>query len=201
MKQEVKQRTSYLIIATLILLLSSVMVAVNAQEMQPSKTAASPVTGFRASFLRQVEDAEKKLIALSEATPQEKYAWRPAPGVRSISEVFMHVAGSNYFILGQMGIKPPAGLEADPEKITDKAKVVESLKRSFAFVHQTLMTTSDADLEKSINLFGDKATARDVLFLLATHVHEHLGQSIAYARTNGIVPPWSIPQGRQRSGQ
>ncbi len=194
--QKMKRCTLYIFVTALLVMSGAISVV--AQGMQSSKTAASSMTGFRASFLRQVEEAEKKLIALSEAVPQEKYAWRPAPGVRSISEVFMHVAGSNYFILGQMGIKPPAGLEAEPEKITDKAKVVESLKRSFAFIHQTLAGISDADLDKPVTLFGDKATARDVLFLLATHVHEHLGQSIAYARTNNITPPWSVAQARPR---
>ncbi len=194
-----KRYSAYILFA--VLLLAFNVVAATAQGIHSSNTAAAPVAGFRASFLKQIDDAEKKLIALSEAVPQEKYSWRPATGVRSISEVFMHVAGSNYFILNQMGVKTPAGLEANPEKITDKATVVNSLKRSFEFVRQTALNTSDADLDKSVNLFGDKATARDVLFLLATHVHEHLGQSIAYARTNGVVPPWSAVRGKPGPGE
>jgi uncharacterized damage-inducible protein DinB len=194
-----KRHAAYIFFA--VLLLAFNVVAATAQGIPSSNTAAAPVTGFRASFLKQIDDAEKKLIALSEAVPQEKYSWRPAPGVRSISEVFMHVASSNYFILNQMGVKAPAGLEGNPEKITDKAKVTDSLKRSFEFVRQTALSTSDTDLDKPVNLFGDKATARDVLFLLATHVHEHLGQSIAYARTNGVVPPWSVVRGKPGPGE
>lgn len=194
-----KRHAAYILFAVLLLAFNAV--AATSRGLHSSNTAAVPITGFRASFLKQIDDAEKKLIALSEAVPQEKYSWRPAPGVRSISEVFMHVAGSNYFILNQMGVKVPAGLDANPEKITDKAKVVDSLKRSFEFVRQTALNTSDANLDKPVNLFGDKATARDVFFLLATHIHEHLGQSIAYARTNGVVPPWSVVRGKPGPGE
>ena len=148
--------------------------------------------GFRGEVLADLAALEKKLVGLAEVTPQEKYSWRPGPGVRSISEVFMHVAGANFFIPGAIGVKPPAGLTRDIEKtVTEKAKVIETLKQSFAHVRQAITDTPDADLDKSIKLFGRPSTTRAAISAMATHTHEHLGQSIAYARTNGVKPPWS----------
>ena len=161
------------------------------QSAQAQKPSPPPAAGFRADFLRQLGDAEEKLIALAEATPADKFTWRPAQGVRSVSEVFMHVAGGNYFLSTFLGVKPPEGVGRDIEKITDKAKVVETLRQSFAHARRAAEGVSDADLERQVKLFGNDSTFRGVLFLMATHAHEHLGQSIAYARMNGITPPWS----------
>jgi uncharacterized damage-inducible protein DinB len=169
-----------------------------ATHAQAPKASSMPTSGFRAEFLRQLEDAEKKLIALSEAVPQEKYSWRPAEGVRSVSEVFMHVAGGNYLIPQAIGVKAPSGVGRDIEKISERAKVIDTLKGSFEHVRAALVHTSDADLEKPANLFGRQTTVRDVFFLMATHAHEHLGQAIAYARMNGVVPPWTAARQQQQ---
>lgn len=152
---------------------------------------AAPASGFRAEVLADMESLGKKLVSLAQAVPAEKYSWRPAAGVRSISEVYIHVAGGNYFIPAAIGTKPPAGVERGMEKtITEKAKVVETLRQSLDHVRQVL-AVPDADLDKSIKLFGSPSTTRAAISLLANHLHEHLGQSIAYARVNGVVPPWS----------
>lgn len=158
---------------------------------------AAPASGPRAELLHQLDEAGNKLIALAEALPQEKYSWRPGEGVRSVSEVYMHVAAANFNIPRAAGINPPAGLESDLEKITDKAKVVDILKRSFDHVRQALSSMSDADLDKTAKLFGNNTTVRDVFLLVVTHAHEHLGQSIAYARMNNIVPPWTAARQAQ----
>lgn len=164
-----------------------------AQETKPAAPAAKPAGSGKAEILWQIRDAEKKLIQLAEATPAEKFAWRPAEGVRTTGEVFMHVAGANYFFPTFWGGKIPDGL--DPrgfEKMgSDKAKVVETLKASFAQVTKSIEDLPDADLDKQIKLFGNDSTVRMAVLIVATHGHEHLGQSIAYARSNGIVPPWS----------
>ena len=160
----------------------------------PRLRAADAPKGFRGELLTQLADVERKIEDLAEAVPESKYAWRPAEGVRSVSEVYMHIAGSNYFLLGFMGVPKPAGLSPDLEKITDKTKVMEALKASFAFLGDAVRKTSDADLEKPTKMFGRDTTYRDVLFTTANHLHEHLGQSIAYARMNGVVPPWSLPK-------
>jgi len=156
--------------------------------------AQSPAkaTGFRATFLSDWKDSEDKLVALANAIPQEKYGWRPAKGVRSVSEVYIHVAGSNYFMAGPIGVKPPSGFNFNMEKtVTEKAKVIEALRASFAQVRQAVMNLSDADLSKPANVEGQQTTNEGALFFLAAHTHEHLGQLIAYARSNGIAPPWS----------
>ncbi|MEX1276149.1 MAG: DinB family protein [Bacteroidota bacterium] len=155
---------------------------------EKSGMAKSALAG---EFMANLADVEKKLVGLAEATPAEKYAWRPAEGVRSIGEVFAHLAGGNYFILSFAGVKPPT-LDRDYEKkITEKAKIVEMMKASFAHVRKAAMEASDADLEKQTKMFGRDTNYRNVYLVIVTHAHEHLGQSIAYARMNGLTPPWS----------
>ncbi|MCU1286961.1 MAG: hypothetical protein JWO13_3311 [Acidobacteriales bacterium] len=162
----------------------------------PAAATTSPATatGFRADLLKSLDDLEKKSVSLAEAIPQEKYSWRPGEGVRSIGEVYMHMAQGNYAYCGMVGNKAPADLDvAGLEKLAnDKAKVVSTLKQSFAHVRQTMnMQTSDADLEKSAKVRGKESTVRNALFLMQVHQSEHLGQSIAYARSVNVVPPWT----------
>lgn len=162
------------------------------------KPAAAPAAGgVRAEILRHIDDAQEKLLALAEATPADKFTWRPNDKVRSTSEVFMHVAGGNYFLPTFWGVKPPEGLGLrELEKETDKTKVIDAVKKSFAHAHKAIESVSDADLERTIKLFGQDATVRGAMMVVATHAHEHLGQSIAYARMSGIVPPWSAGGGQ-----
>ena len=165
---------------------------------QTEKPAAAPAAGgFRAELVRQIDDAEKKLIALAEATPADKLTWRPNDKVRSTSEVFMHVAGGNYFLPTFWGVKPPEGLGLrELEKETDKTKVIDALKKSFDHARNAITSAPDADLERTIKIFGQDGTVREGMMIIATHAHEHLGQSIAYARMSGIVPPWSAGGGQ-----
>jgi uncharacterized damage-inducible protein DinB len=165
--------------------LSGTLVTLGAQS--PAK-----VSGFRGIFLSDWKDSEDKLIALAGAIPQDKYTWRPGKGVRSVSEVYMHVAGTNYFMGGPIGVKPPSAFNFNSEKtVTEKAKVIEALRSSFTQIRQAVMNLSDADLSKPTTTEGQQTTLEGMLFFLAGHTHEHLGQLIAYARSNGIVPPWS----------
>jgi uncharacterized damage-inducible protein DinB len=154
---------------------------------------ATPPAGFRAEFIAEVDSVGKKLADLAGATPQEKYAWRPAPGIRSVSEVYMHVVGGNYFLPSFAGAKIPEGIDRNMEKsVTDKAKVIDNLKKSCENVKSLAANMSDADLDKKVKVFGGREmTQRALLVLMLNHLHEHLGQSIAYARMNGIAPPWS----------
>lgn len=157
-----------------------------------SALQTQPPGGFRADFLRQLDDVEQKVTALAKVIPQEKYSWRPGPGVRSISEVFMHIASANYMFPSMAGVRPPAGMSRDLEtRVTEKAIVLEWLQKSFAHMRAAMLATEDRDLDKPVKMFGQDTTIRNVFFTAAMHMHEHLGQSIAYARTNGIVPPWS----------
>lgn len=157
---------------------------------------AAPATGLRAEILGRIADIEGKIVGLAEAIPEEKYSWRPAPGVRSVSEVFMHVAGGNYYLPSFAGVKLPTTFERGMEKtVTQKAKVIAEVKSSFAHVKAALAQTPDAQLETKVKLFGQDTTWRGVYLVVLEHVSEHLGQQIAYARSNGVTPPWSAGGG------
>lgn len=155
-------------------------------------TAQAPPAGFRGDFLDQQDGVEKEILGLAEATPADKFKWRPAEGVRSISEVYMHLAFGNYLLTGFVGAKTPDGITGGMEKtVTEKAAVIDALKKSFAHLRAAVAATPDADLGKAMKFFGRDSTVGGILLAAANHEHEHLGQSIAYARMNGIVPPWT----------
>ena len=138
-------------------------------------------------------DARDKIVDLARATPEAKYAWRPGKGVRSTGEVFLHVAQANYWLPTLLGTKVPEGVtlkEMDTRPL-DKAQTIALLENSFAHALSAISSTPDAALADSIQVFGKPGSRMDVLMGLATHNHEHLGQSIAYARSNAIVPPWT----------
>ncbi len=181
-------------------LLVSAMALLLAAPHPARSQSADPAsaTGLRKELIGQLADAEQKFIALANAMPAEKYGWRPAAGVRSVSEVYMHIVGANFMFPGMAGVKrkPDVTLARDMEtSMTDKAQVVEMLRTSFAYAKQSVMDVPDAQMETSVDLFGTPSTNRGVLVVMTTHAHEHLGQSIAYARMNGIVPPWSRGSG------
>jgi uncharacterized damage-inducible protein DinB len=155
--------------------------------------AAAPTSGARAEFLAEIAYYEGRYTKLAEAVPAEKYAWKPGEGVRSIGEVYTHIVGANYFIAKALGAPLPTGL--DPKGImatsNDKPKVVQELKDSFAHFRQAILAISDADMDKAQKMFGQQTTVRGSFVMITGHFGEHLGQSIAYARMNGIVPPWT----------
>jgi uncharacterized damage-inducible protein DinB len=156
---------------------------------QNAPRAAAPMNGFRAEFFANLDDVQEKIMELAEATPAEKFAWRPATGVRSVSEVYMHIAGGNYFLATFLGVPAPKR-DMDLEKnITKKADVIAELKRSFEHLRDA--ARKNEDLEKQVKMFGGTTSYRGVLVTVLSHLHEHLGQSIAYGRMNGVVPPWS----------
>lgn len=177
-------------IAALALGIAAPALALDAPPTAPAGPAA-PTAGYRAEYLTALEDVQSKLAELAQAVPAEKYAWRPSEGVRSVAEVYTHVASGNYFIPTMIGVQPPATASKDLDKESDKAKVIAALKDSIEYVRQAVLETSDADLEKKVKLFGHDASEREVFSLLMNHMHEHLGQSIAYARMCGVVPPWT----------
>jgi uncharacterized damage-inducible protein DinB len=153
---------------------------------------ASPPAGLRGEILAQFDEAAGKLEQLADAIPQDKFIWRPATGVRSVSEVLLHVAGSSQFMLGGVGVPSTLKGENDLEHTTtDKAQVIAKLKEVNAAVRTALQALPDPDLDKTTRIYGQDMTYRAVYLMLESHVHEHLGQMIAYARSNGVVPPWS----------
>jgi uncharacterized damage-inducible protein DinB len=154
--------------------------------------AEAPLSGFKVDLLASLDDAGKKLVDLAQAMPADKYGWRPAPGVRSVAEVYMHVAAGNYLLPSFFGVARPDGMDRTLEqKVTGKAEVVEALQKSIAHARAAVVGFPDADLDKKAKFFGRETTERWLLIQLNSHMHEHLGQSVAYARINGVAPPWS----------
>lgn len=134
----------------------------------------------------------QQLIALAEATPAEKFAWRPAAGVRSTSEVYMHIVMSNFYLLSVTGPKMPADLKDDGEKtVSSKADVISWLKRSLEAVKKAHLAETAQDLQRKVHIDDQDATADGIYLRILVHGNEHMGQLVAYARMTGIVPPWS----------
>jgi uncharacterized damage-inducible protein DinB len=148
----------------------------------------------------QVDFAKGRILQLEEAVPDSAYEWRPAEGVRSVSEAYLHMAFANYMTISVSGGQVPkeSGFVMDFAKIkewdtqtTEKAKIKQILDQSFEALKARISTINDSDLNRETEVFGTKMTVRNFLISMIAHCHEHLGQSIAYARMNGIVPPWS----------
>jgi len=151
--------------------------------------------------MTDVAGVQKKLVSLVREMPQEKYEWRPGTDVRSVSEVFLHVAGENYGIPASVGVPadPATGLKAtdfaavtkfEKQKLS-REEMVQALDKSFAYLVKAMNDTPDAKLDEKVTFFGYQMTRRAVWVATVNHMHEHLGQAIAYARSNGVVPPWS----------
>jgi len=153
---------------------------------------------FMGDVHRDLNDAQKKFIDLANAIPESAYSWHPN-GARSIGEVLMHVAADNYYMPVPMGKPAPAATGvtenyntamAFEKKKRTKAEIVADLTASFKHLHQSLPATDDG-LNDHIKMFGQDFTRRKAVLATVADMHEHLGQLIAYARANNVVPPWS----------
>lgn len=135
----------------------------------------------------------RQSIALAEATPAEKFAWRPTPGVRSMSEVYMHIALANFYLLSVTGPKLPAEIKSiEMEKtVIAKAEVIDWLKRSLDAVKTARASLQPGDPLRKVAIEGRDANVDGMCLRIIIHANEHMGQLVAYARMNGIVPPWS----------
>jgi uncharacterized damage-inducible protein DinB len=154
--------------------------------------ALDPLDGVWQGYDGEWRHVSRQLIALAEATPADKFAWRPAPGVRSTSEVYMHIAMANFYLLSVTGPKMPPDLKEDAEKtVTSKAEVIDWLKRSLEAVKQAHLSEKPADLGRKVRVDGRDATADGMYLRIIVHANEHMGQLVAYARMTGVVPPWS----------
>ena len=161
----------------------------------PPADKTTPSYDMKAQAIVDLQDLQKKYATLAQSIPADKFTWRPEPGTRSLSELFLHVAGANYGIPTMMtGTAPAPGYKMDgfETSTTDKAKVIEQLNQSFTYAIASVQGMSNADFAKPEKKLGPDANDGDVIYILVTHNHEHLGQSIAYARMNGITPPWTV---------
>jgi uncharacterized damage-inducible protein DinB len=167
--------------------------------MTPAMVQAEDIEsheGMKGEMLISFNDAQSKLLELAEATPEDKYSWRPAEGVRSQGEVFLHVAAANFGLPNFWGVAPPEGFafQGYEQSMTSKEDIKKAMEDSFTHMEKAFLGLSDDEMSKEVDLFGNKITVLGGYMILVGHVHEHLGQSIAYARSNGIVPPWSARQ-------
>jgi uncharacterized damage-inducible protein DinB len=173
--------------------------ATRATAAQP-EDKTTPSYDMKAQSLQDLDDMHKKFVTLAEAIPADKFTWRPGEGVRSVSEAFLHVADMNFQMPVAIGATPAPGYKKEGyEKSTaDKAKVIEQLNESFDYVHAYVDGMTNADFAKPELKFGPQANAGDIIYIIVADDHEHLGQSVAYARVNGIVPPWTAAAMKQK---
>ncbi len=151
---------------------------------------AAPSGAFRDEVLSRIEAIETKVVGLAEAMSQDQYTWRPAEGVRSVSELYGHITSTNFGLSGLFGAPAPEGAAPDGD-VTDKVEIVAALTESFAHLKGAVGGVSAAEADTTMNMFGQEMTTRQALWTLTEHLSEHLGQGIAYARVNGVVPPWN----------
>jgi uncharacterized damage-inducible protein DinB len=154
----------------------------------------SPSYDMKAQSLLDLERVNKRFLDLLNAVPADKMTWRPSADARSFAEVFLHVAGERYGILSLMGAERPADFKGKTfeKSTTDKAQIAAELNRTWEFTQKTINGMSNADFAKLLPKLGPQANEGDVIYILVADAHEHLGQAVAYARTNSIVPPWTV---------
>lgn len=184
-----------------------------------AQAGAQTAVGFQKEFADDFNGTARELKELAQAMPADKYGWRPGEGVRSVGEVYVHVAAGNFLLLALAGVKPPAEYYKDvsgsarertmalykqtrdlESVVTKKDDVVKMLNESLDAVRTHLAGLSAADLDRETEFFGEKTTVRRIYLRILAHTNEHLGQSIAYARMNGVTPPWSQPHPPAQGG-
>jgi uncharacterized damage-inducible protein DinB len=164
------------------ILLFTLPVVINAKPL-----GDAPV--FVQEFIGQMDFVKGRLTQLAEAMPEAKYTWSPGEGVRSVGEVYAHVVEANYYLISVMNNSKP---DMDQEKHEySKKQILEMLVKSIEAVKEAAGKLSENDLNREVEAFGMKFSLRNFMITILNHNHEHLGQSIAYARMNGVVPPWS----------
>jgi len=154
--------------------------------------ADDPLEGLWQGYDGELRHAERQLIALAEATPEDEFSWRPAPGVRSTSEVYIRIATANFYLLSITGPKYPEDMKDGIDtSVTSKAEVIKWLKRSFEAVKQAHLAAKPEDMKRKVTVMKRDATVDGMYLRILVHENEHMGQLIAYARMSGVKPPWS----------
>ena len=163
----------------------------------------TPSYDMKAQALLDLGAVQKKFVDLANTVPTDKFNWRPSADSRSFAEVFLHVAAERYQIMNLMGATPPANFDGKTfeKSTTDKAQIVDDLNKSWDFAQKAINGMTNADFARLIPKLGPQANAGDVVYILVADAHEHLGQSVAYARENGIVPPWTAEAAKKKAAQ
>lgn len=175
------------------------LVAARNKPTQPVNASAGedktpPSYDMKGQALVDLQILHKRMVELAQAIPADKYTWRPEAGTRSVSEVFLHITAANHNIPALMtGVTADETFKAKgfETSTTDKAKIIDELDKSFAYAEAAVQAMTNADFARPEKKLGPDANSGDVIYILVTHNHEHFGQSIAYARMNGITPPWT----------
>ena len=156
-------------------------------------TVETDPTAIRDEILDHFQRSSRKISELARVMPAETFSWAPGEGVMQVGEVYMHIARYNFMYLDQnLGIAPPNGFDyADIESIRDKERVREIHEMSVRHVVEQVGALTEAKLDGQTELYGRTVQGWAVLLQLVSHMNEHVGQSVSYARMNGIVPPWS----------
>ncbi len=181
----------------LVLVVLGVMSGLSSASDQTSDASAdhtAPSYDMKAQALVDLQNVQKKFVDLANVIPADKLTWRPAPDARSFAEVLLHVAGERYGILGLMGVEPPAGFDRKTfeKSTTDRTQIIAELNKSWDFAQKTINAMPNAEFSKLLPKLGPQANEGDVVYILVGDAHEHLGQAVAYARVNSIVPPWTV---------
>jgi hypothetical protein len=180
----------------------AVVIALVVGVASPTPLRAQDRQGVMGELIRDVTALEAKIMGLAKAMPPTAYEWRPGPGVRSTAEVFVHLAGDNYYMPVLMGGTAPADTGIDvvrrhesvvafEKRTMTRDQIIAELEKSFRFLKQAMSETSDASLEEQPKFERQRISTRGFWTATAAHLHEHLGQLIAYARSNNVTPPWS----------
>jgi uncharacterized damage-inducible protein DinB len=164
------------------------------QAAAPPAAPAQPASR-QAALANDLGTLSDKFVGLARVMAG-KYGWRPAQGVRSVGEVFNLIVSENRMLIGLLSETPGqggtrGGGRGEQPPITEPAEMQEALRTSYATLRQAVAALSDAELQASARMFGRQTTKQGALLMLLFDQHEHLGQSIAYARTKGVTPPWS----------
>lgn len=170
------------------ILIQSAICALAIALMAPLAPSQSQPAGLQAAYAKDLGTLSDKFTGLARVM-SGKYDWKPGQGVRTVGDVFNLIVKENGLLAGVLSGTPNTG--APPAAITDPEKTQEALKASYAKLQEAIAGLSDSDLQTPVKLFGHDLTKQGAVMLLLGDQHEHLGQSIAYARSNGVVPPWS----------
>lgn len=188
-QEEAETNTTTIAARVLIVLAIAIALGTSAAGGEEEAEAAPRELAGLAAFRLESHLGQNSLL-LAEAIPAESYGWRPAEGVRSVGEMFTYVASSYYWFGVQLGAEKPSDVP-DWDQIQSKEEIVNALSRSLEFLRQTLQGLFEKDLDQEIDSFGRQTTRCELVLNAMTHGSEHLGQAIAYARSLGVVPPWS----------
>jgi len=188
-------RRSYLLFIFIILVAFSGLILANLHN-----EADMQMSGFLGEFPGQIDFIEGRLTQLLQAMPAKDFDWRPEEGVRSVGEVYMHAAFANYYFIKSSGQFVPADINLDMKPMdwdktaSGKDAIAKVLARSFDDLKAAAKNISEMDLDKTVKVFGMEMSLRNFMVSSLCHLHEHLGQSIAYARMNSVTPPWTAAQ-------